>query len=77
MLQPSACPPNGGVRENGLQLLDRRSGKKGKRHKGSSKLVDGKFEAVSSEKENIEGIRSDSHSREQVKFHNNHDGDNG
>ncbi|KAI4336052.1 hypothetical protein L6164_014628 [Bauhinia variegata] len=70
-------PPNGGVPENGLQLLDWHTGKKGKRHnKNSSRLVDGKSEAVPLEKENIEVRHSDSHYRGQVKFHNIQDSNN-
>ncbi|KAI4343823.1 hypothetical protein L6164_011129 [Bauhinia variegata] len=69
-------PPNEGVLENGLQLLDRRMGKKGKRHKNSSRLVDGKSEVVPLEKENIEVTNSDNHYTELIKFHNNQDSNN-
>ena len=68
--------PNGVVPENGLQLPDRRAGKKNKRHKNSSRMVDGKLESVSLEK-NIEDAHTDSHLRERVKFHNNQDANNG
>ncbi|XP_057419688.1 uncharacterized protein LOC130713885 isoform X2 [Lotus japonicus] len=65
--------PNGIVPENGLPLPDRRVGKKHKRHKNSSKLVDGKFESLSLEKERTGGTHIDNNLREQAKFHNNQD----
>ncbi|MCI29580.1 hypothetical protein A2U01_0050789, partial [Trifolium medium] len=65
--------PNGIVPENGLPLPDRRAGKKHKRNKNSSKMVDGKLEYVSLENENIEDAHNDYHLREQSKFHNNQD----
>ncbi|KAL1334075.1 uncharacterized protein LOC107633714 isoform X1 [Arachis ipaensis] len=68
--------PNGVVPENGHQLPDRRPGKKHKRHRNSSKMVDGKLESVSLEK-NIEDAHTDRHSREHVKFHNDQDANNG
>lgn len=68
--------PNGVVSENGLPLSDKRAGKKHKRPKNSSRSVDGKFESVSLEKENIEFIHTD-HSTEQFKLNNNQDANNG
>ncbi|XP_054820604.1 uncharacterized protein LOC129319520 isoform X3 [Prosopis cineraria] len=61
--------------ENDFQLAEQRTGKKGKRHKNSSRLVVGKFEAVSLDKENTDAY-TDNQSREQVKFHNNQDANN-
>ncbi|KAI8019795.1 hypothetical protein LOK49_LG04G01974 [Camellia lanceoleosa] len=46
--------PNGGISEDGALSSDRRTGRKGRRQRSSSKLVDAKYQAVSSEKENIE-----------------------
>lgn len=46
--------PNGGIPEDGTFLPDRRTGRKGKRSKNSSKVIDGKHQPVSSEKENFE-----------------------
>ncbi|WJX89925.1 hypothetical protein P8452_71879 [Trifolium repens] len=68
--------PNGIVPENGLPFPDRRAGKKHKRNKNSSKMVDGKLEYVSLENENIEDTHNDYHLREQSKFHNNQDAKN-
>ncbi|KAE9602591.1 putative ubiquitinyl hydrolase 1 transcription factor C2H2 family [Lupinus albus] len=68
--------PNGVVSENGLQLTDRRQGKKNRRHKNSSRMVDGKFEPVSSEKEKTENTDTNNHLREQIKSHNNQDASN-
>ncbi|XP_020226717.1 uncharacterized protein LOC109808228 isoform X2 [Cajanus cajan] len=69
--------PNGvvPVPENGLPLSGR-TGKKHKRQKNSSRLVDGKFESISSEKENTEDTHTDYCSREQFKFNNNQDANN-
>ncbi|CAL0325394.1 unnamed protein product [Lupinus luteus] len=67
---------NGVISENGLQLSDRRQGKKHKRHKNSSRTVDGKSEPVASEKDNTENTHTDYHLREQVKSHNNQDANN-
>lgn len=68
--------PNGNVPENGLPLPDRRAGKKHKRNKNSSKMVDGKLEYVSLEKESVEDTFTDHHLREHAKFHNNQDAKN-
>ncbi|KAK7291674.1 hypothetical protein RIF29_07003 [Crotalaria pallida] len=65
--------PNGVASENGLQLPDRRQGKKHKRHRSSSRMVDGKLESVSLEKDNIENSHTDNHMKGQDKFHNNQD----
>ncbi|XP_061373472.1 uncharacterized protein LOC133315821 [Gastrolobium bilobum] len=67
---------NGVVTENGVQLSDRRAGKKHKRHKNPSTLVDGKLESVALEKENIEVTHTDNHLREQAKVYNNQDANN-
>ncbi|XP_027333611.1 uncharacterized protein LOC113848345 isoform X2 [Abrus precatorius] len=67
--------PNGVVPEDGLPLPDRRGGKKHKRHKNSSRTVDGKLESVSVEKENTEDTHTDYYSREQFKFNNSQDTD--
>lgn len=69
--------PNRGVPENSFQLPEQRTGKKGKRHKNASRLVEGKFDVASSEKENYEGTYTDNNLRERVKFHNNQDAKNG
>ncbi|KAK9995942.1 hypothetical protein SO802_020628 [Lithocarpus litseifolius] len=42
---------NGGISEDGFLPSDRRTGRKGKRQKSSSKLVNGKCQTMSSEKE--------------------------
>lgn len=67
--------PNGTVPENGLPLPDRRAGKKHKRHKNSTRIVDGKLESVSLEKENSVNTITD-HLKEQAKFHNSQDAKN-
>ncbi|XP_019463356.1 PREDICTED: uncharacterized protein LOC109362190 isoform X1 [Lupinus angustifolius] len=67
---------NGVISENGLQLSDRRQGKRHKRHKNSARIVDEKFEPVASERENTENTHTDYHLREQVKSHNNQDANN-
>lgn len=46
--------PNGVNGEDGVSLSDRRTGRRGKRQKNSTKLVDGKYESLPSEKENVE-----------------------
>jgi len=68
--------PNGVVRENGLPVSDRRSGKKHKR-RNSSRPVDGKIESFSSEKDNAEDTHTDSHLREKSKFNNSQENNNG
>ncbi|KAJ7945956.1 Ubiquitin carboxyl-terminal hydrolase-like protein [Quillaja saponaria] len=64
--------PNGSVSEDGLLLSDWRTGRRGKRQKSSSRLRDGKFDNVSSRKENIDAgsTHTESHLRELVKFDN-------
>ncbi|KAK2999837.1 hypothetical protein RJ639_022666 [Escallonia herrerae] len=52
---PATALPNGGLAENGVPLSDRRTGRKSKRQKNSAKFLDGKYQPVSSEKENSEG----------------------
>jgi len=68
--------PNGVIRENGLPVADRRTGKKHKR-RNSSRPVDGKIESFSSEKENTEDTHPESHLRERLKFNNSQDNNNG
>lgn len=72
---------NGGIPEEGILPSDRRSGRKGRRQKSSTKLLEGKDQAMASEKENIEVENIDDR---QVNFQGNlHDdgvnnmGDNG
>ena len=78
---PLSCSPadlaNGVVPENGLQFPEPGAGKKHKRHKNPSRLVDGKFESVALEKENIGVTQTENHLREQVKVLNNHNANNG
>lgn len=75
--------PNGGSPVDGVLLSERRIGRKTKRQKNSTKLIDGKYQAVSSGKENVEvGISHiEDRVKEQVKIHgsgvNLHLGDNG
>ncbi|KAF7806150.1 uncharacterized protein G2W53_038311 [Senna tora] len=56
MLQPNVKQDLSirGVPENDFQFPEQHMGKKGKRHKNASRLVDGKLDAVSLEKENNE-----------------------
>ncbi|XP_052176364.1 uncharacterized protein LOC127790750 isoform X4 [Diospyros lotus] len=42
------------IHENGASYSDRRMGRKGRRQKSSTKLLDAKYQALSSEKQNIE-----------------------
>jgi len=56
--------PNGIVPENGLPLPDRRAGKKHKRNKNSSKMVDGKLE----QNENIEDSNTVNQDAKHCKF---------
>lgn len=62
---------NGGIAEDGLLPSDQRTGKKGKRRRSSSKLVDGKGQAMSPGKENIDVGSShiESGLKEQDRFH--------
>ncbi|CBI15290.3 unnamed protein product, partial [Vitis vinifera] len=75
--------PNGGSPVDGVLLSERRIGRKTKRQKNSTKLIDGKYQAVSSGKENVEvGISHiEDRVKEQIKIHgsgvNLHLGDNG
>uniref|UniRef100_A0A5B7ACF7 USP domain-containing protein n=1 Tax=Davidia involucrata TaxID=16924 RepID=A0A5B7ACF7_DAVIN len=46
--------PNGAIPEDGVLPSDRWTGRKGKRQNSSTKLLDGKYQTVSSEKENVE-----------------------
>ncbi|KAK7265756.1 hypothetical protein RJT34_33379 [Clitoria ternatea] len=68
--------PNGVASENGLPLPDRRAGKKNKRTKNPSRMVDGKFESVSLEKENNEDTHTGYQLREQFRINNNQDAKN-
>ncbi|GAV66724.1 UCH domain-containing protein/DUF629 domain-containing protein/DUF627 domain-containing protein [Cephalotus follicularis] len=56
--------PNGGTSDGALLLSDRRTGRKSRRQRSSNKSLDGKYQVMSSEKENIEAgeqvIRTDS-----------------
>lgn len=63
--------PNGGSPVDGVLLSERRIGRKTKRQKNSTKLIDGKYQAVSSGKENVEvGISHiEDRVKEQVKIH--------
>ncbi|XVF50204.1 hypothetical protein PTKIN_Ptkin04bG0077300 [Pterospermum kingtungense] len=45
---------NGAIPEDGLFPSDRRTGRKGRRHKSNNKFLDGKYQVMSSEKENIQ-----------------------
>ncbi|XP_059443773.1 uncharacterized protein LOC132175749 isoform X2 [Corylus avellana] len=62
---------NGGISEDGLLPSDRRTGRKGKRQNRSSKVLDGKSQAMSSEMENIDsgGLHIEGHLQEQDRFH--------
>ncbi|KAI7985700.1 hypothetical protein LOK49_LG14G00804 [Camellia lanceoleosa] len=50
--------PTGGIPKDGLLSSDQWTGRKGRRQKNSAKLLDTKYQAVSTEKENIE-VRQD------------------
>ncbi|KAJ7956324.1 Ubiquitin carboxyl-terminal hydrolase-related protein [Quillaja saponaria] len=72
--------PNGVVSEDGLLFSDRRTGRRGKRQKSSSRLLDGKFDRVSPKKESIDvgSTHTESHLREQVRSNTSQAlGDNG
>ncbi|XP_057443061.1 uncharacterized protein LOC130734595 isoform X2 [Lotus japonicus] len=66
---------NGIVTENGLRFPDRPVGKNHRRHKNSSRLVNGNLESIGMEKEN-EVTHTDNHFREKAKVHNNQDANN-
>lgn len=53
--------PNGASRNNGVFLSEGRKGRRGKRHKNSTNLADGKLQPVPSETEIVEAGRSHSH----------------
>lgn len=55
--------PNGAIRNNGVFLSEGRKGRRGKRHKNSTNLADGKLQPVPSETEIVEAGRSHSHER--------------
>ncbi|XP_050257079.1 uncharacterized protein LOC126702425 [Quercus robur] len=61
---------NGGISEDGFLPSDRRTGRKGKRQKSSSKLVNGKCQTVSSEKESndVGSSHIEGHLKEQDIF---------
>ncbi|TYI90186.1 hypothetical protein E1A91_D03G103500v1 [Gossypium mustelinum] len=59
---------NGSVSEDGLLPSERRTGRKGRRHKSSNKFLDGKSPVVSSEKESIQVGSSHVHVEEQVRY---------
>nr|XP_011464559.1 PREDICTED: uncharacterized protein LOC101311291 isoform X2 [Fragaria vesca subsp. vesca] len=50
--------PNGGILEDGYPPSDRRTGRKNRRQRSSTKVPDGKSQALLSERENIEAGRS-------------------
>lgn len=52
--------PNGGTQEDGFLPSDRRTGRRARRHRSSTRSQDGKSQALSSEKENIEVRPNDS-----------------
>ena len=66
----SAGLANGGISEDGFLPSDRRTGRKGKRHKHSSKLVNGKCQTMSSEKESNDVVSPhiEGHLKEQDIF---------
>lgn len=53
--------PNGAIRNNGVFLSEGRKGRRGKRHKNSTNLADGKLQPVPSETQIVEAGRSHSH----------------
>ncbi|KAK4568392.1 hypothetical protein RGQ29_003969 [Quercus rubra] len=61
---------NGGISEDGFLPSDRRTGRKGKRQKSSSKLVNGKCQTMSSEKESNDVVSPhiEGHLKEQDIF---------
>ncbi|PPS08609.1 hypothetical protein GOBAR_AA12046 [Gossypium barbadense] len=59
---------NGSVSEDGLLPSERRTGRKGRRHKSSNKFLDGKSPVASSEKESIQVGSSHVHVEEQVRY---------
>ncbi|BFG32689.1 hypothetical protein CerSpe_189630 [Prunus speciosa] len=64
--------PNGGIlEEDGYLTSDRRTGRKNRRQRSSTKVPDGKSQALSSEKENVDVGRStvEGHLREQSRSH--------
>lgn len=52
--------PNGETPKDGFLPTDRRTGRRGRRHRSSTRSQDGKNQALSSEKENIEVRSNDS-----------------
>ncbi|XWS48080.1 hypothetical protein CRYUN_Cryun13aG0041900 [Craigia yunnanensis] len=59
---------NCAVPEDGLFPSDRRTGRKGRRHKSNNKFLDGKYQVMSSEKENIQVGSSHGNVEEQVRY---------
>ncbi|XVF12010.1 hypothetical protein REPUB_Repub08aG0077800 [Reevesia pubescens] len=59
-------PSNGAVPEDGLYFSDRRTGKKGRRR--NNKFLDGKYQVMSPEKENIQVGSSPGNVEEQVRY---------
>lgn len=53
--------PNGETPEDGFLPTDRRTGRRGRRHRSSNRSQDWKNQALSSEKENIAVRSDDSH----------------
>lgn len=64
---------NGAISEDSFLPSDRRTGRKGKRPKSSSKLLNGKCQTMSSEKENndVGSSHSEGHLKEQDTYHDN------
>ncbi|XWS60629.1 hypothetical protein CRYUN_Cryun07bG0051700 [Craigia yunnanensis] len=58
---------NGAVPEDGLFPSDRRTGRKSRRNKRNNKFLDGKYQVMSSEKENIQVGSSHGNVEEQVR----------
>ncbi|XWS37423.1 hypothetical protein CRYUN_Cryun19dG0041800 [Craigia yunnanensis] len=59
---------SGAVLEDGLFPSDRRTGRKGRRHKSANKFHDGKYQVMPSVKENIQVGSSQGNVEEQVRY---------
>ncbi|GMJ04970.1 hypothetical protein like AT3G47890 [Hibiscus trionum] len=59
---------NGAVPEDGFFPSDEWAGRKGRRHKGNNKLLDGKYQVTSSENQNIQVRSSHGNVEEQVRY---------
>ncbi|XP_038725297.1 uncharacterized protein LOC120016543 isoform X2 [Tripterygium wilfordii] len=78
--------PNGGTPENGVLTPERRTGRKGRRQKNTTRPFDGSYQAISSEKGNVEVRTSlvEGCLKEKINLRNSHSdfvtpglGDNG